>query len=59
MALIFSYLRKYKVAAIAALFMLLLELMVELIQPYLIQKIIDDGIQQENLSVVWTWGGAC
>ncbi|SFS36541.1 ABC transporter ATP-binding protein [Paenibacillus sp. 453mf] len=57
MALIFSYLRKYRVAAIAALFMLLLELMVELIQPYLIQKIIDDGIQQENMSVVWTWGG--
>lgn len=57
MALVFSYLRKYRVAAIAALFMLLLELMVELIQPYLIQKIIDDGIQQENLTVVWTWGG--
>lgn len=57
MALVFTYLRKYRVAAIAALFMLLLELMVELIQPYLIQKIIDDGIQQENLSVVWTWGG--
>ncbi|MCM3785104.1 ABC transporter ATP-binding protein/permease [Neobacillus mesonae] len=57
MALIFSYLRKYRVAAFAALFMLLLELVVELIQPYLIQKIIDDGIQQENLSVVWMWGG--
>ncbi|WP_211746940.1 ABC transporter ATP-binding protein [Paenibacillus sp. Marseille-Q4541] len=56
MALVFNYLRKYRVAAIAALFMLLLELMVELIQPYLIQKIIDDGIQQQNLAVVWKWG---
>lgn len=56
MALVFSYLRKYRVAAIAALFMLLFELMVELLQPYLIQKIIDDGIQKEDLTVVLTWG---
>ncbi|MCP1182405.1 ABC transporter ATP-binding protein [Paenibacillus sp. 1781tsa1] len=51
------YLKKYRVAAIAALVMMLIELAVELAQPYLISKIIDNGIQQGNLSVVWLWGG--
>ncbi|MDQ0722475.1 ATP-binding cassette subfamily B multidrug efflux pump [Paenibacillus sp. W4I10] len=51
------HLKKYRVAAIAALVMMLIELTVELAQPYLISKIIDNGIQQEDLSVVWLWGG--
>ncbi|MEK4524814.1 ABC transporter ATP-binding protein [Paenibacillus sp. BGI2013] len=51
------YLKKYRVAAIAALVMMLIELAVELAQPYLISKIIDNGIQQGDLSVVWLWGG--
>lgn len=51
------YLKKYRVAAIAALVMMLIELTVELAQPYLISKIIDNGIQQGDLSVVWLWGG--
>lgn len=51
------YLKKYRVAAIAALVMMLIELVVELAQPYLISKIIDNGIQQGDLSVVWLWGG--
>ncbi|MCM3174264.1 ABC transporter ATP-binding protein [Paenibacillus sp. MER 99-2] len=51
------YLKKYRVAAIAALVMMLIELAVELAQPYLISKIIDNGIQEGNLSVVWFWGG--
>ncbi|MEO2260936.1 ABC transporter ATP-binding protein [Paenibacillus amylolyticus] len=50
------YLKKYRVAAIAALVMMLIELAVELAQPYLISKIIDNGIQQGDLSVVWLWG---
>ena len=29
----------------------------ELAQPYLISKIIDNGIQQGDLTVVWMWGG--
>jgi len=33
-----------------------IELMVELVQPLLISRIIDDGIMQENLSVVIIWG---
>lgn len=51
------HLKKYRVAAIAALVMMLIELAVELAQPYLISKIIDNGIQQGDLSVVWLWGG--
>ncbi|PQP83211.1 ABC transporter ATP-binding protein [Paenibacillus sp. PCH8] len=51
------YLKKYRVAAIAALVMMLIELVVELAQPYLISKIIDNGIQQGDMSVVWLWGG--
>lgn len=51
------YLKKYRVAAIAALVMMLIELAVELAQPYLISKIIDNGIQEGDLSVVWFWGG--
>lgn len=54
---LFYYLKKYRVAAIAALVMMLIELAVELAQPYLISKIIDNGIQQGDLSVVWLWGG--
>ncbi|WP_342554446.1 ABC transporter ATP-binding protein [Paenibacillus sp. FSL R7-0652] len=54
---LFVHLKKYRVAAIAALVMMLIELTVELAQPYLISKIIDSGIQQGDLGVVWMWGG--
>lgn len=37
--------------------MMLIELSVELSQPLLISKIIDNGIRQQNLAVVWLWGG--
>jgi ATP-binding cassette, subfamily B, multidrug efflux pump len=57
MGLIFSFLKKYKVAAIAALVMMIIELAVELSQPLLISKIIDQGIKEQNSSVVWLWGG--
>ncbi|MDH6672503.1 ATP-binding cassette subfamily B multidrug efflux pump [Paenibacillus sp. LBL] len=56
MGIVFSTLKKYRVAAIAALVMMLIELTVELIQPLLISKIIDDGIQKQDMSVVWMWG---
>ena len=36
--------------------LMLLELSVELIQPLLIAKIIDDGIIAGNVSVIWTLG---
>lgn len=57
MGIIFSFLKKYRVASVAALFMMLVELSVELMQPYLISKIIDQGIRVKDLSVVWLWGG--
>lgn len=57
MGIVFSFLKKYRVAALAALTMMLIELSLELVQPLIISKIIDDGIQQKDLSVVWMWGG--
>lgn len=57
MKLTMSYLTKYRVAAIAALVMMLIELAVELSQPLLISKIIDQGIRQQDNAVVWLWGG--
>lgn len=57
MRIILTFLKKYRAAASAALLMMLIELSVELAQPLLISKIIDEGIQQRDLAVVWTWGG--
>ncbi|AJS61245.1 ABC transporter ATP-binding protein [Paenibacillus sp. IHBB 10380] len=57
MGIIFSFLKKYRVASIVALSMMLIELTVELLQPFLISKIIDEGILKKDLSVVWLWGG--
>ncbi|MFD1887068.1 ABC transporter ATP-binding protein [Paenibacillus wenxiniae] len=57
MSLMFSFLKKYRVAAILALLMMLIELTLELIQPYLISKIIDDGISKQYMPAVWLWGG--
>ncbi|WP_322907286.1 ABC transporter ATP-binding protein [Paenibacillus campi] len=57
MSLLFSFLKKYRVAAILALLMMLIELALELIQPYLISKIIDDGISRQHLPTVLLWGG--
>lgn len=57
MKLIFSYLKNYRVAAIAALVMMLIELSVELSQPLLISKIIDQGIREKDSAVIWLWGG--
>lgn len=57
MKLTLSYLTKYRVAAIAALVMMLIELAVELSQPLLISKIIDEGIREKDTAVVWLWGG--
>lgn len=57
MATILSFIKKYRVAAMSAICMMLIELFVELIQPLLISRIIDDGISKQDLSVVWLWGG--
>jgi ATP-binding cassette subfamily B protein len=54
--MVFSFMKKYWIAATAAFCMMLLELSVELVQPLIISKIIDDGIAQRQLSVALTWG---
>ena len=55
---IFSHAKPYKWPIVIALSLMLLELSVELIQPLLIAKIIDDGIIAGNVDVIWTFGGA-
>lgn len=52
----FGLLKKYKIPIAIALAFTLIELIVELFQPYLIGKIIDDGIVAGKLPVIWTWG---
>ena len=56
MKTVFSYAKPYKWPIFIALFLMLTELSVELVQPLLIAKIIDDGILAEDVSVIWTWG---
>ncbi|MFB5763362.1 ABC transporter ATP-binding protein [Paenibacillus medicaginis] len=57
MAFIFTFLKKYRLASFVAIFMMLVELSVELLQPWIIFRIIDDGILAGNLQAVWLWGG--
>ncbi|MFT7822916.1 ABC transporter ATP-binding protein [Bacillus siamensis] len=52
-----SYVKPYSLLAGIALFFMLIELAVELIQPLLIGKIIDEGILKQELGTVWLWGG--
>ncbi|MET1014320.1 MAG: ABC transporter ATP-binding protein [Paenisporosarcina sp.] len=56
MKTVFSYVKPYKWPIVIALFLMLTELAVELVQPLLIAKIIDDGILKQDQSVIWTWG---
>jgi len=53
---VFSYAKPYKWPIAIALFLMLLELFVELIQPLLVAKIIDEGILVGDKEVIWTWG---
>ncbi|WP_075618480.1 ABC transporter ATP-binding protein [Paenisporosarcina indica] len=57
MKTVFSYAKPYKWPIVIALFLMLTELAVELVQPLIIAKIIDDGIMQNDQTVIWTWGG--
>lgn len=56
MKTVFSYLKPYQGLVILALFLMFLELAVELIQPLLIAKIIDDGILANNPQVILELG---
>ena len=54
---VWSYIHPYKLAAGCALFFMLVELIVELLQPLLMAKIINDGVMEQNLEIVMVWGG--
>jgi ATP-binding cassette, subfamily B, multidrug efflux pump len=54
---VFSFLKPYKLHICIALFLMLVELMVELVQPLLMSKIIDEGIMKRDLDHVLLWGG--
>ncbi|RSK25973.1 ABC transporter ATP-binding protein [Bacillus sp. HMF5848] len=53
---VFSFLKPYKIAIGIALALMLTELTVELFQPIIMAKIVDDGILQNDLAVVLKWG---
>lgn len=54
---IFTYSLSYKWSALIALSLMGVELVVELIQPLVMAKIIDEGIVTKDYSVVYFWGG--
>ncbi|WP_102273171.1 ABC transporter ATP-binding protein [Cytobacillus massiliigabonensis] len=54
---VITYLKPYRIAVVIALILMLTELGVELVQPFFMAKIIDDGILVNNLSAVIKWGG--
>ncbi|WP_068782864.1 ABC transporter ATP-binding protein [Paenibacillus phocaensis] len=57
MSVMTAIFKKYRIAAISAVVMLLIELAVELVQPLIISRIIDHGIRQHDVTVAWIWGG--
>ncbi|MGX9133026.1 ABC transporter ATP-binding protein [Rummeliibacillus sp. JY-2-4R] len=56
MKTIFQYIRPYRVPAIIAILLMFVELFVELSQPLLIRKIIDEGIVQKEGHTILIWG---
>ncbi|WP_282034362.1 ABC transporter ATP-binding protein [Metabacillus indicus] len=56
MSNVFSLLKPYRIAVGVALTLMLIELGVELLHPFLMAKIIDEGILKNDLSVVIYWG---
>lgn len=53
---LFAFVKPYWLYCGLALFLLFVELGVELVQPLLMAKIIDEGILQQDISVVVLWG---
>ncbi|WP_332651765.1 ABC transporter ATP-binding protein [Lysinibacillus sp. 54212] len=56
MKTVFSYVKPYKWPALIALLLMLVELFVELVQPLIMAKIIDEGILQQDGTTIWQWG---
>lgn len=57
MTRIFGRLSTYWVAIVIALFLMFTELAVELVQPLIMAKIIDEGLLKEDTHTVLVWGG--
>ncbi|RHW41496.1 ABC transporter ATP-binding protein [Neobacillus notoginsengisoli] len=57
MSKIFSFLKPYRLHMAVALILMLVELVVELWQPLLMAKIIDEGVLKKDLNLVIYWGG--
>lgn len=57
MAKVLAFLKPYRIAVAIALSLMLTELAVELIQPLLMAKIIDEGILKNDLQEILKWGG--
>lgn len=53
---VFSYVKPYKWTAFIALCLMLLELFVELVQPLIMAKIIDEGVRAQNQGMILQWG---
>ncbi|KOY84080.1 ABC transporter ATP-binding protein [Lysinibacillus macroides] len=53
---IFSYVKPYKWTAIFALCLMLVELFVELVQPLIMAKIIDEGVRAQDQGMIVQWG---
>lgn len=53
---VFAFLKPYRLHMSVAFILMLVELGVELVQPLLIAKIINEGILAKNMDVVYTWG---
>lgn len=56
MKIILKYANTYKRAMAIAIFLMVVELVVELIQPIIMARIIDEGILQEDLQTVYFYG---
>ncbi|MEC2078531.1 ABC transporter transmembrane domain-containing protein, partial [Metabacillus fastidiosus] len=54
---ILAFTKPYRFLIIFALFLMFVELAVELVQPLLMAKIIDDGIVAKDFNMVLKWGG--
>lgn len=52
-----KYIKRYKKQFLIAITFLILETMVDLIQPNIMSKIIDRGVKQKDIDYVWRLGG--
>lgn len=57
MRTLMSHLRTYKFFVSIAISIMLIELMIEVFQPFMMSKVIDDGIIAGNIQAMLLWGG--